>query len=327
MILYTTETATIYSERRQIAKKRTLAQVLAQENLIRDNNYNGYLSKKTARQVTKRVSNLLEIAQAGGRTVTFTTLTLPSVQVHSDEFIRRHLLGDFIRIIKERYHVVNYIWKAEAQGNNNIHFHILADAYMDNRKIDFETGDINKIWNAILDRYGYIEPFRLMMFNEWRKGKVSGELTAFHAYNSWSQPNSTDVHALKSKTKPEAYINKYIAKPEPNKRKITGRLVGCSDTLRDVHNYIDSYGDNKECFIQLQKMALDNPKECTRIAVTDVGIRKNFTEAPSEQIRCIKYYYTSTLWAQYAPKQHINDRKLYFESISDFHYLGVVLQT
>lgn len=332
MIRYTTETATIYSQRAQVSKKRTAAQILAQENLIRDNNYNGFLSKKTAREVTKRISNLLEIAKAGGRTVTFTTLTLPSIQVHSDEFIRRYLLGDFLRLIKQKYSVVNYIWKAEAQNNGNIHFHILADAYLPNTVSEFipdtdvylETGEINKLWNAILDRYGYIDNYRFLMFKNYNEGKIKAEKLAFQVYNMWSQPNSTDVHALKSKTKPEAYINKYIAKPEPNKRKITGRLVGCSDTLKECFNYVDSYGENKECITALNDMVRQNPKECLRIAITDSGIRKNFTETSNEKILLVKYYYTSDLWNKYAPDQHKQYRMQYFENIADMHYLGVL---
>lgn len=268
MILYTTETATIYSVCPQDSKPLSNLQKENLKNLRRDEELNGYLSKKTARTVTRRIGNLLEIAAAGKRLVTFVTLTLPSKQAHSDEFIKRHLLGDFLRIIKEDYSVVNYIWKAESQNNENIHFHLLCDNYLSNviEKGFFEVGEINKIWNKILNRYGYIEPYRLKMLARYNAGQIEPEKIPALLFNKFSQPPSTEVRKLKAQKKPEAYINKYIGKAEPGKRIISGKIVGCSDSLRYVSSFKTDTERQEEHFA-LATMARENPKEVTRIAI------------------------------------------------------------
>lgn len=379
MILYTTETATVYNASPQDSNKgnkKTSRPPIAGE-------YNGYLSKKTARTVTRRIGNLLEIAEAGGRLVTFVTLTLPSIQKHSDEYIRRFLFNDFIRILKEKYSVVNYLWKAEAQNNNNIHFHLLCDNYLENRRNGLEPGEINKVWNHILSRYGYIEPYRSKMLSKYMAGEIEPEKIDYYLYNDFRQPPTTQVKKLEKRERPESYINKYIGKAEPGKRLITGKIVGCSDSLKAVDNF-KSFEKNIEDYIALDRMARECPDQCTRIAVVmeeparevlpaidsenlfnnpnpeekqyykekwnkDRGInsdeektsesgetkkrnwepaviRKNFTELPTDTILVIKYYYTAKLWKKYAPKSHLINRKIYFESIANLHYFGLCIE-
>ena len=62
--------------------------------------------------------------------LTFITLTLPSKQIHSDNEIKSKCLNQFLIELKKNHSVSRYIWKAEKQENNNIHFHIIADKFI-----------------------------------------------------------------------------------------------------------------------------------------------------------------------------------------------------
>lgn len=137
--------------------------------------------------------------------VNFITLTLSSKQVHSDNFIKRYMLHGWLKEMKRRIQLVNYVWKAEAQQNGNIHFHITTDKY-----IDYSV--IRDAWNLVQSRYGYI--------------------SSFLAVNGHDNPNSTDVHSVKNIDNLAGYLVKYMCKDTAERRKITGSLWGCSDTLK-----------------------------------------------------------------------------------------------
>ena len=72
----------------------------------------------------------------------FITLTLSSIQKHSDNFIKRYMLGAFIKSIKLNYGVKYYYWRAEKQKNGNIHFHLIVDKYID-------YNSLRQKWNLI----------------------------------------------------------------------------------------------------------------------------------------------------------------------------------
>lgn len=82
----------------------------------------------------------------------FVTLTLPCRQFHSDKTIKSLCLKPFLRIMRERFHVERYIWKAEKQENGNIHFHLLFDTYVDKINVD-------GTWHKCLNQLGYIDRF------------------------------------------------------------------------------------------------------------------------------------------------------------------------
>jgi len=318
MIRYTTETATIFQ--RQLPKERTEKQKENEKNLKRGGGYNGFVSEKTAREVTRRISNLIEIAPRGKRVVSFVTLTLPSTQKHDDNFIKRHLLGDFIQVIQKKYRVKNYIWKAEAQKNGNIHFHIMADSYLPNvaRVASKRQGRINEIWNNICSRYGYLDTYKRDRLNDYRKGKLTEAQIYWQKKFNFSVPNSTDVHPLKSKTKPESYINKYIAKPEKDRRLIDGRIIGCSDQLKEIDSFTENENGTKtgwDAYYSLQEMAKRHPKEVKAIYI-DVENRVYKGYKPPQDIHVIieKYYYPPQLWDQYAPISHKNERAQHFNT-------------
>jgi hypothetical protein len=324
MIRFTTETATIFQ--RQVKKERTEKQIENEKNLKRGGGFNGFVSEKTAREVTRRISNLIEIAPKAKRVVTFVTLTLPSTQKHDDNFIKRYLLGDFIQIISKKYRVKNYIWKAEAQKNGNIHFHIMADSYLPNvaRVTSRRQGRINEIWNKICARYGYLDSYKADRLKDYRKGNLTEAQIHWQKAFNFSVPNSTDVHPLKSKTKPESYINKYISKPEPGRRLIEGRIIGCSDQLKEIEAFTENENNSIAGFnsyYALQNMLKHHPKEVKAVFIdTENTIYKGFRPPGEVHIIIEKYYYPPDLWKIYAPPGHQETRNAYFREISKTIY-------
>ena len=151
-------------------------------NLIRDNQYNGYMSDNTSRSVKKITENWLtsidlntKLKYKGRESVypTFVTLTLPSKQVHHDNTIKSECLDPMIEWLKKMYYSVNgvatpcgvnaYLWRAESQKNGNLHFHILIDRWVDYEKL-------RKKWNQIIERLDYVSMYQAVQNRVYRKG-------------------------------------------------------------------------------------------------------------------------------------------------------------
>lgn len=210
-------------------KREKTAQELENLEKGKKGEYNGYMSKTTAKHCKEILTCFMESTKqkeiehkkqklSGKKPmITFITLTLSSKQMHDDNFIKRNMLGSFLISLKNHCDVKSYFWRAEPQKNGNIHFHIIVDRYIRHEFIRSE-------WNKIQERYGYIQEFE-------KKHKHKN-------------PNSTDIHALKSINNSVGYVCKYCCKKgdENNERKIQGRIWGCSDNIRNLKVY--------ECVLQ-----------------------------------------------------------------------------
>ena len=93
-----------------------------------DNAHNGFMSAKARKRIECALSWLLYMAKpkwavsarTGKKflfTVNFVTLTLPAVQVHSDQEITKRCLGNLLDILSKKLQLKNYLWRAEAQAN------------------------------------------------------------------------------------------------------------------------------------------------------------------------------------------------------------------
>lgn len=136
--------------------------------------------------------------------VNFITLTLSSKQIHSDNEIKQKLLQPFIRVIKSKYGVRNYIWKAETQSNDNIHFHITLDQFIHWR-------ELRDTWNIIQENLGYVTRSKIM------------------------DPNSTDIHSVKNIHSLAAYLSKYLSKNQEGRRLVEGKLWDCNKELKLIN--------------------------------------------------------------------------------------------
>jgi hypothetical protein len=233
-------------------KKPKTDRELANEINLADNEVKGELSKKARQRLIRCVSNILGALETGSKGAgelykrnkhlpTFVTLTLSSKQVHTDEFIKRHMLARFIAILRDNNYCNGFVWKAEKQRNGNIHFHLLLPNYVPH---DY----IRKVWNHIQDDNGYIEEYRRIQKEKHKSGfyydskmeKKWTRVKQLEAYNygmgtNWSNPNSTDIHSLRKVRNTTSYIAKYMGKKELDKKdKVSGRLWGRSDNVEQL---------------------------------------------------------------------------------------------
>ncbi|MFL0146661.1 rolling circle replication-associated protein, partial [Tenacibaculum maritimum] len=157
----------------------------------------------------------------------FVTLTLPYAQMHTDAVLRRSLIK-FIDNLRKTYGVEHYVWKAEAQKNGNIHFHLIIDKY-----INMDV--IKRLWNKQLSKLGYIQkyaekrrkegfiykPFYMCKGVKVKSRKSYEEQKKYFEYEKsigFSSPYSTEIKSLKDVSDTSAYIMKYMDKLELDKR-------------------------------------------------------------------------------------------------------------
>jgi hypothetical protein len=255
------QSVTIYKSFPRSARDQTEAE-LANLEKGKNGQYNGYLSPTSARQIKKFLSSWLtslelqihkqekQTGRASNRLYpTFVTLTLPAEQIHDDNFIKRHLLNRLIIRLKEKFDVQHYFWRAEPQKNGNLHFHLLIDRWI-------YWKDVRKLWNRILDDHGYIDLYRqnqqlhhlggFKLRPELLKNWPESRQRQAHKEgieSNWSNPNTTDIHAIRKVKSLSAYVVKYVCKtPEQEEgqqqnRQIQGRIWGCNDQLRELRHF------------------------------------------------------------------------------------------
>lgn len=208
---------------------RSLNKNVKSDNNLKVNKTKGVLSKSAQKRLTNNIdiwATALEVKRLKhsyskkffDQKITFCTLTLSAQQFHTDKEIKRLLLNPFLTAIKKSKNIKTYIWVAEKQMNENIHFHILFDKFID-------WHYILKLWNNQQNKHGYIEKYRENQeakhgntifidkekLNKWcfckqvlavQKGKKE----------NWRNPNSTDIHKLEKVKNIRHYMTKYLTK-------------------------------------------------------------------------------------------------------------------
>jgi hypothetical protein len=151
--------------------------------------------------------------------LTFITLTLSASQKHDDKDITAKLLNSFLNAMRRKWNVERYVWKAEKQENGNIHYHILTDKFIYWR-------EIRDVWNKLQESLGYVKRYSENMKEYFKDGfrmsdNPKDKRTRAKQYKAYieglncgfTDPNSTDIHALYKVKNIPAYIAKYISKP------------------------------------------------------------------------------------------------------------------
>ena len=209
------------------SKKKSLAQVNNETNL-RNSTPSGHINRKIRLRMARIIHNWIDSVKyinstqpsQKSRLFTFVTLTLPATQMHTDKELHRQALGRFLVKIQRKYGVINYMWRAERQKNSNIHYHVICDSYIHWKSLRYE-------WNAIMNDLGYIDQYRTNQKNFHKNGfklNVTAlakwpEINQRKAYqegveSNWSNPNSTDIHSLKSIKDAAKYVMKYVSKSD-----------------------------------------------------------------------------------------------------------------
>lgn len=239
-------------EQRELSKKfyeetETLPPVLSHKARRRLTNSVNWLvaSAKTKRVFSKKTGSQYSFK------VSFITLTLPTTDHNiSDATFKNKMLHTFIANARNKWNMHNFVWKCETQKNGNIHCHLTTDVYI-------PWNELRLVWNRILDAHGlikiYQEKHAKMSFDDYFKKYCSGseqEKTAlFKKYeqgvkSNWTNPNSTDVHAVHKVKDIGAYLAKYFDKEEAGRRRISGRVWSCSYSLSSKNKLVvESYGE------------------------------------------------------------------------------------
>lgn len=206
---------TIYRDRSGIAASQKQLEILKQNWSTVE--YNGFLSKGTRRKIMTMLNCWAECIycynqfeadyeKKRDRRLRFLTLTLPERQSITDNEIKRRILMPFIQELKSLFNVEHYFWRAEAQQNGNIHFHLIIDKFVDKHKVAC-------IWD-----------------NHCYNGNQLAYAPVWHEkYHS----ASTRVEAIQGNDAVAGYVTKYVVKDDGG-RKIFGRIWGCSDKLRNI---------------------------------------------------------------------------------------------
>lgn len=197
-------------------RKKTLKSLKSQENLTRGV-FKGSISFATRKILRKRLSEYYDSMYAVGQYYRkkkeivhpIVTLTLPSRQKHGDNELKAQCLAKIIDLMKSKYDIRFYYWIAEKQQNDNIHFHMLTDRFIEHEWL-------RKAWNQRLEGLGYIDEFERKFGHR--------------------NPNSTDIHAIKNLARSSDYVTKYTSKAD-QQGGIEGRLHGGSDLLRKIDRY------------------------------------------------------------------------------------------
>jgi hypothetical protein len=216
----------------------------------KSNFHNNKFSNQARRKVSKALDYLIFLSSdkqlpptAHGKSlnfkISFITLTLSSLQKHSDNEIKELLLNQFLIEAKRKWNVSNYVWRAEKQKNGNIHFHILTDRFI-------PWSELRQVWNRIQNKLGYCDRYREEMLKFHNGGfKVRADLLKHWSYkkqikaykegcaNDWHNPNSTDIHSIRLVSNVKAYVMKYVTKDQAE-GEIIGRMWGCNYELTNL---------------------------------------------------------------------------------------------
>lgn len=182
------------------------------------------------------------------------TIKLPVVQFHSDLYIKKNMLNNFLTQMRKKYDLNLYLWRAEKGYDGILHFHIIHDKFL-------PYLEMNKIWNKILDTHGYITEYRhhqvtfhngsfkfrpeyASAINPFtnKPQKIWNYAQQKKAYEkgvaeNWSNPTSTtDIHSVRQIRNTKAYLSQYIQKKSDVKAKVKSAMKFLSSKM-DMTSY------------------------------------------------------------------------------------------
>lgn len=198
-----------------INRRKSTLQKRNEANLL-DNTHKGKLSVKSISKLRNAVNWLVESAMWKPLywkdenkwiyfKVNFITLTIPK-QKDGDingELLQK-LLHTFLVYSRKYFYLHNYVWKVEQGSLGKIHIHLTTDTFIHWRKL-------RDCWNRILMKEG-----------------LSDNYFSQHGHYD---PNSTDVHSVKSIKNLSAYLCKYMSKDTGLNEKYNKRIWGCNQML------------------------------------------------------------------------------------------------
>lgn len=138
--------------------------------------------------------------------INFTTLTIASQKNLQVKEAYDNLLRPWLRYMKDKEGLRNYVWKAEYQKRGQVHYHIANDVYLDWKVVRWK-------WNQLQYRARLLDEFALK-----------------HGHFN---PNSTDIHPAKNVHDALEYMAKEMCKDNQNQIKTKGKVWDCSENLKE----------------------------------------------------------------------------------------------
>lgn len=219
----------------------------------------------------------------------FLTLTVPGqfskqgTIVHDDKYIKQKLLKPFLDNFSKHHGLKNWIWKAEAQERNDIHFHVICDCWMDLERV-------KKLWykylcdhdlqGEYLKQNGLDHASRVAWVNV-----IESIHTLKHELSGYFAAKRNDDGELLAK---HNNINK-----QKLIREIEGNSWGCSDRLKykaftlDFIDYEFEEMLARECFTQ-KSITADDDKE--KVFATVYVFRQYFSKKCKDTGRILNTY-------------------------------------
>jgi hypothetical protein len=209
-----------------------------------------YSKRRLKRAIQLLVASALEKEAPNFKTgknykfkVNFITLTLPAPQEEiTDKQIKKECLDPFIKRLKRKHQLGSYVWRAERQKNNNIHFHIITDSWIHYEKIRND-------WNDCINKFGFVTKYKqkhssltlaeyLYLYPPTKTISRASRVKSYERGQAtkWEQPNSTDVHAVWKVKNLTQYFIKYMTKGEGESDLILGKVWDCSINLKTKQN-------------------------------------------------------------------------------------------
>lgn len=179
--------------------------------------YSGRGTTHTIKRIRKAIDILLQISPVSKvknpvtkkiikHTLSLITLTIAERKNNlTGKEAHKILLKPFLRIMREKYEMNTYIWKAELQKSGQIHYHITTRSVL-------HYQIIKDVWNNLQRKNNLLDDF-------------------FSKHNHYN-PNGTDIHAVRTSTKFAFYLSKEIAKTLQNQESINGKIWDCSTNLK-----------------------------------------------------------------------------------------------
>lgn len=207
--------------------------------------YTGTLSKTTTNKIRKIThcfvrsifSKYISTEGFNQRTLTFCTFTLSENQKHSDDFITKNFIDflDHLKKVKnfiidpvtkletknEGLKLQNYVWRSETQENGNIHFHLIADTFLNQNML-------RRVWNNYLKKMGYKFSYSASNVQSLKKDKKSNKIKNVENYLTKYLTKQPLKNKYKYFTKNEL---KDIPETEKFRRPVIGKSWGCSKNL------------------------------------------------------------------------------------------------
>lgn len=273
--------------------------------------YQGLPSKQVANKIYRTASVFVRsilsgfesVRGFGQRSVTFCTFTITEPQKHSDtELIKTFV--DFIdhlkkvnnyiidpvtkeRTKKKALIIENYLWRAETQENGNIHFHLIADTFLNQDML-------RRVWNNYLQGLGYKYGYGAANVNSLKRDKKNNKIGNVERYlckymtkpplrNAYKHLKSKDLEGISD-------VEKY-------RRPIIGKQWGCSRKLLKLE-YPKFYDKSAKEIVRklkdkLREVKSDNLPEYISVYVGDT--RKAFATLDYKIQRQLKEHYLMCL--------------------------------